>query len=200
VSALTRGLLICVLGASACFGSPEPEVEAGAEAPAAEQEAAEKKKPNEAKNAKKQRKSKNGKALQDVSGQYVKLAQQLIVGLEKEKPSKSLMKLADELTVLGVKLVRKMKPDHPDCEEYFDAIIGVSKDLSKMSLEEIESGYHADGALPEVPEGACYHGKDLVVHPASVSAMARVTPDGWQADAKAEIVEVLEHLKAVVEK
>ena len=61
---------------------------------------------------------------------------------------------------------------------------------------EIETGYHADGKLPKTPSAECYHGKDLVVHPATVVALANAGLTDREK-AKAEITEVLGHLGAV---
>jgi hypothetical protein len=71
--------------------------------------------------------------------------------------------------------------------------------MANLSLEAIESGYHADGLLPPLKDATCYHAKDLLVHPATVQAMARIgmTKDEQWKQAIHEIEEVLAHLSAV---
>ena len=92
-----------------------------------------------------------------------------------------------------------MMKAQPTCTEYLKAIQEVGSTLKDLPLAEIESGYHADGKLPKMPSEECYHGKDLVVHPATVAALAKgglKTPEERQK-AKIEIVEVLGHLGAI---
>jgi hypothetical protein len=104
---------------------------------------------------------------------------------------------ADELTRTGRALLPAVLARHPECSEYFAAIEAAAPTLRDLPLERIESGYHADGELPATPGGACYHGKDLVVHPATVAAMAKGGLAEHRSDAELEIVEVLEHLSGV---
>ena len=85
---------------------------------------------------------------------------------------------------------------HSACAEYLGVIQSVGATLHTLPLEEIESGYHADGKLPQVSSAECYHGKDLVVHPATVTALAKAGLAD-RAKAKHEIEEVLEHLGAI---
>ena len=80
---------------------------------------------------------------------------------------------ANELTQTGLSMLPGLVEAYPDCKEYMDAIAAVGETLKDMPLEEIESGYHADGKLPKMPSADCYHGKVLVVHPATVSALAK---------------------------
>lgn len=87
----------------------------------------------------------------------------------------------------------------PQCTEYLTALLNAADTIATLPLDEIESGYHADGKLPPLKDGACYHAKDLLVHPATVQAMATQgikTPAQWKQAAH-EIEEVLEHLSAV---
>jgi hypothetical protein len=71
--------------------------------------------------------------------------------------------------------------------------------LKTLPLEAIETGYHADGKLPKTPDSSCYHGKDLVVHPATVAAMATLGIEGAEGREAAldEITEVLGHLSVL---
>ena len=87
----------------------------------------------------------------------------------------------------------------PQCEVYLAALLNDADKIATLPLDEIESGYHADGKLPPLKDGACYHAKDLLVHPATVQAMAKQgikTKEEWKQAAH-EIEEVLEHLSIV---
>ena len=126
-------------------------------------------------------------------------AEALVVAIDEGQKADAILKLSDELTQTGLSMLPGLVAAHPECKEYLDAIAAVGDTLKDMALEEIESGYHADGKLPKMPSADCYHGKDLVVHPATVSALAKAglsTPES-RHDAKKEIVEVLGHLTAV---
>lgn len=75
----------------------------------------------------------------------------------------------------------------------------VGSTLKALPLKEIASGYHADGKLP-APEFS--HGKDLVVHPATVAALAKagLSEESRRAKAKREVIEVLGHLEELTPK
>lgn len=87
----------------------------------------------------------------------------------------------------------------PQCSEYLTALKNAADVIPTLPLEEIESGYHADGKLPKFDDANCYHAKDLLVHPATVQAMAKLgikTDEQWES-AEHEIAEVLGHFSAV---
>lgn len=130
---------------------------------------------------------------------YREQAEELMQSIASGQPQEELLEQANSLTSTGLQLLQSLKTQHPVCGEYLDAIASVGPSLYRLPLAEIESGYHADGKLPEMPNPACYHGKDLVVHPATVAAMARIglTSEAERAAATAEIAEVLTHLSAV---
>lgn len=109
-----------------------------------------------------------------------------------EKQSKALVGLSKSI-------IAQVNQNLPQCTEYFTALSNAADTMADLSLEEIESGYHADGLLPPLKDATCYHAKDLLVHPATVQAMARIgmkTEKEW-IQAKHEIEEVLAHLGAV---
>ena len=96
-------------------------------------------------------------------------------------------------------MLPRLIKENPACAEYLGAVQKIGLELKNMPLEEIETGYHKDGKLPKIPSGVCYHGKDVVVHPATVAAMAKIdlsTPQ-LREKAKEEITEVLGHLKEI---
>ena len=130
---------------------------------------------------------------------YRQQANALVAAIDGDADAAAILVLADELTATGLSMLPAMKTEHPVCGAYLDAITAVGATLKDLPLEEIESGYHSDGKLPPMPSAECYHGKDLVVHPATVAAMAKAglaTPEDRRS-AKGEIVEVLGHLTAI---
>lgn len=126
-------------------------------------------------------------------------AEALIALIDGSAADEQVGQSADALVTLGLALLPDMVEAHPECAAYLDAIAEVGPRLKHLPLDEIEAGYHKDGALPEMPSPECYHGKDLVVHPGTVSAMATlgIKTSEDRAQAKAEIVEVLTHLSQV---
>jgi hypothetical protein len=130
---------------------------------------------------------------------YKSQAEQLIQAINSQSDGDSILKLADTLTLSGLRLLPGLIIKYPVCEEYLNAINAVGPTLKDLSLDDIEGGYHSDGKLPETPAISCYHGKDLVVHPATVAAMAKggLTTDEQRQAAVREIEEVLGHLVVV---
>lgn len=85
----------------------------------------------------------------------------------------------------------------PECKAYLDAALRIQELWYTLSPEVIERDYHDDAALPsEGISPACYHMKDLIVHPATAAALLKgESPDYDQA--KREIDEVLAHVGVV---
>ena len=136
---------------------------------------------------------------QYMSNRYKEQANNLIQALEGDTPAYEVIKISEELTRTGLSFIPRIIINNPECKEYLEAIRKVAPQLKDLPLEEIESGYHADGKLPKSPSPKCYHGKDLIVHPATVTALAKKgfsTPESRQK-AKNEILEVLGHLSAI---
>lgn len=100
---------------------------------------------------------------------------------------------AAALTRQGADLVPAFVQRHPRCQPYLEAALVVVEGWRDMDLEAMEADYHDDGALPEVEDAAaCYHAKDLFVHPATVELILSMdTPD--LAQARHEIREVIAH-------
>jgi hypothetical protein len=130
---------------------------------------------------------------------YKKQAANLITAIESNKTASEVLTLSEELTETGLRLIPQMIATHPECKAYLEAIQSVGPTLKDLPLSEIESGYHSDGKLPPMPSPECYHGKDLVVHPATVSALAKegLSTAESRENAKHEIAEVIGHLKAL---
>jgi len=177
------------MGVVACGGEPETP-EAAEAAPAAEAV-----KPAVAERAAVDPKAEEVSA----SDRYKQRAERLVQAIDSDVGAARIMKMADGLTKTGLSMLPAMVEAHPACEAYLGAIAEAGPTLKDLSLEEIEKGYHADGKLPEMPSAECYHGKDLVVHPATVAALAKagLATAEDRAHAKAEIVEVLSHLGAL---
>ena len=59
--------------------------------------------------------------------------------------------------------------------------------------------YHKDGKLPALNDTNCYNAKDLLVHPATVQAIAQlgIESDEQRQAAELEIMEVLGHFSQV---
>lgn len=130
---------------------------------------------------------------------YEAAARALVAAIDGGAHPKEVGEHADGLTRLGLEILDELRAEHPVCAPYFDALVAAAPTMGELSHEQIEADYHADGKLPEMPDPVCYHGKDLVVHPATVSVMARagLGSDEERAAAKAEITEVLAHLQEV---
>ncbi len=96
-------------------------------------------------------------------------------------------------------ILRSFIKKFPQCQAYLTALNNAADTIPTLTLAEIETDYHADGKLPAITDANCYHAKDLLVHPATVQAMAIIgINDATQrADAKAEIVEVISHFSQV---
>ncbi|MEE2788428.1 MAG: hypothetical protein VX589_13880 [Myxococcota bacterium] len=138
-------------------------------------------------------------AFQRGVGAYRMKSEHLLALLKTEAPPKAILEQSDSLTVLGIQLVGTLKSQLPGCGGYFDALKKASSSLSDLSLEAIERDYHDGAALPKNSDPVCYHGKDLVVHPATVSVLAKAglsTKDARQK-AQGELTEVLTHLDQV---
>jgi hypothetical protein len=100
---------------------------------------------------------------------------------------------AEALMELGAALVPGFVARHPRCADYLDAALAVRSGWRAMDVETIERDYHHDGALPKLEDaGACYHMKDLVVHPATALVLLSAQPPDI-AQAQAEIAEVVQH-------
>lgn len=134
----------------------------------------------------------------DVWAQYNKLANKINSQVEKAAFA-DIKQNAIELTRLSTKLLPAFVEKQPVCKEYIQAAMAASERMMTISLEEIESDYHADGKLPPMKQAVCYHAKDLLVHPATVAVIAQTQLDNKQTRKQLhhEIEEVLEHFNEV---
>ncbi len=140
-------------------------------------------------------------SLQAIGTRYQAEAKMLMQSIKENQSEEKLNTQANQLTKTGLEMIPLLSTKYPQCAAYFAALTKASLTFATLSLEAIEKDYHQDGKLPKSPDGACYHGKDLVVHPATVQIMAKAgikTPE-QQKSAAHEIEEVLAHLTAVMQ-
>lgn len=128
---------------------------------------------------------------------YQQQAKALLTTLENK--GKNIEAASAELVKTSLPIVDQFIVKYPECTEYLGALKKAASVIPTLPLEEIESGYHADGKLPPLKNAQCYHAKDLLVHPATVQAMAKIgikTDEQWES-AEHEIEEVIEHFSQV---
>lgn len=128
---------------------------------------------------------------------YQQQAKALLTTLENK--GKNIEAASAVLVKTSLPIVDQFIVKYPECSEYLGALKKAASVIPTLPLEEIESGYHADGKLPPLKNAQCYHAKDLLVHPATVQAMAKIgikTDEQWES-AEHEIEEVIEHFSQV---
>ena len=114
-------------------------------------------------------------------------------------PFSELATQASNLTHLSTELLPQFIEQNAECKEYLTVAMDSVETMFSLTLEQIESDYHADGKLPAMNDVKCYHAKDLLVHPATVAVIAKELPESTESREMIldEIAEVLEHLKQV---
>lgn len=129
---------------------------------------------------------------------YQKLAEALNAKI-KTADLQSIKQDAAELTRLSKVLMPAFIARQPICTDYINTAVAAADSMLEMSLDDIERDYHADGKLPPMKSATCYHAKDLLVHPATVSVIARTLEDNAETREKLhhELEEVLEHFSEV---
>ncbi|RRS08911.1 hypothetical protein EAG18_09445 [Pseudoalteromonas sp. J010] len=135
----------------------------------------------------------------DSLSMYKTQAEALLANIRVEKEDKALEAQSAELVNLSRTLLNEFVAKYPQCQTYLDALDKAADIIPTLPLEEIESGYHADGKLPKFDDPVCYHAKDLLVHPATVQAIAMngfKGPEDYKS-AEMEIVEVIAHFDQV---
>ena len=140
-----------------------------------------------------------GKALLDA---YDAESKGLLKSIAEAPKSKKVQDTSKSLVEKGINLTKLMLEKEPECAPYLNALLKAAPTLGNLSAEDIETGYHQDGKLPKSPKEACYHAKDLVVHPATVLVMAKSVEAVKPVEMKKEIAEViahLHHIRAVLE-
>ena len=101
---------------------------------------------------------------------YQQQAKALLINLENK--GADIESESAQLVSTSLPIVNAFIEKYPQCTEYLTALKNAANVIPTLPLDEIESGYHADGKLPKFDDANCYHAKDLLVHPATVQAMA----------------------------
>ncbi|ATC95907.1 hypothetical protein [Pseudoalteromonas tunicata] len=106
---------------------------------------------------------------------------------------------AQQLVNLSKGIIDDFLVVYPQCEAYLSALKQAADTIPTLPLADIESGYHADGRLPAFSDPNCYHAKDLLVHPATVQAIAKLgfNEPHLREQAQNELIEVLAHFSQV---
>jgi len=124
-------------------------------------------------------------------------AMALVEGIGRGDPTEALVARVERLLELADAMMPAFIARHPGCGAYLEAARQVRHRWRDLDADTLERDYHHDGALPsEGTTPACYHAKDLVVHPASAAALLSQDPPDVAA-ARREISEVLAHLDVV---
>lgn len=104
---------------------------------------------------------------------------------------------ATALIDIGAELTPAFVARNPACDDYLSAALAIRTKLDTLDAETAERDYHDDAALPTagiVP--ACYHMKDLIVHPATAVLLLRQAEPDFKS-ARHEIDEVIAHVSVV---
>lgn len=129
---------------------------------------------------------------------YRKQTQKLVEDAKDQKVSpESLVIQAKKLVAVSKPIVRNFALAHVECKDYLEAVLDNVNLMYSLTEEKIEASFHKDGALPKSAD-ACYHAKDLVVHPATVVVLAQAKGKLKRIAMSNEMQETLAHL-AVVE-
>lgn len=128
---------------------------------------------------------------------YERTARELAAGIDARRDVDILVATGEVLMAEGMILMPEFTSRHPHCAAYLEAASAVRKTWRELDHDTIERDYHEDGALQRPDNAAaCYHVKDLVVHPATALVLlTQVEPD-FDA-ARREIDEVLAHMVVV---
>jgi len=129
--------------------------------------------------------------------QYKVEATALVQAIGRNEPNADLVARVEGLFDLVDAMMPAFVARHPGCSAYLEAARQVRGRWQDLDVETLERDYHDDAALPSTgATPACYHIKDLVVHPASAAALLSQEPPDPDA-ARREINEVLAHLDVV---
>lgn len=129
--------------------------------------------------------------------EYQVLAGQVSTDLAADGTSDHAQPKLERLMVLAEDITPAFIARHPNCKAYLEASLRIRGQWATLDPDAIERDYHDDEALPkEGTSPACYHMKDLIVHPATAAALLSAeSPE--LAKAKREIDEVLAHVGVV---
>lgn len=129
-----------------------------------------------------------------------KASSQTLLSLIRNKADDSkIATQAANLVSQSTHIISAFQQRFPACNDYLNTLLAAEKVIPTLTIDEIESGYHKDGKLPPLNDTNCYNAKDLLVHPATVQAIAQlgIESDEQRQAAELEIMEVLGHFSQV---
>ncbi len=136
-------------------------------------------------------------AFHDALTRYETAARDYVAAIDSDAAAEALAARTDALVAIAAEALPEFLSRQPHCRGYLEAAMTLKDTWTTLSAEEIEAGYHKDGALPKIDNAAaCYHFKDLIVHPITAQALLNEGDDN-RAAARREIDEVIAHLVVV---
>lgn len=133
----------------------------------------------------------------DALRRYESQTQAFLKALDAGADAQALSPLAQELMALSLTIQPAYVAVRPECREYLAAAARIAELWPTLTLESIEQDFHRDGALPKSEATpACYHMKDLIVHPATALALL-AQPALDRKKLREEIDELSAHAGAV---
>lgn len=129
--------------------------------------------------------------------QYAADAEAMVAAVDGGADTDALSAAAQSLMDQAMAILPAYLSVRPECSEYLTAAAGVTEGWADMTPDEIERDYHRDEALPKSDAtAACYHFKDLIVHPATALSLL-AQPDVDLEKVREEIHEVAVHAQVV---
>ena len=103
---------------------------------------------------------------------------------------------SQKLVLEGNALLSRFAKTQKACAPMLKQVVADSEKMQGLSVEEIEVQYHQGKSLPKVEKDFCYEAKEFVVHPATVTVLARTKElnSETRGNMQAEIGELGHHL------
>lgn len=80
---------------------------------------------------------------------------------------------AVSLVAKGNPILKRISKIEKDCEPALSQVVADSVKMQSIPLAQIETDYHQGKVLPKTDNDLCYEVKEFVVHPATVTVLAR---------------------------
>ncbi len=136
-------------------------------------------------------------AFDDALTRYETAARDYVAAIDADTGADALAARTDALVAIAAEALPEFLTRQPHCRAYLEAALALRNSWTTLSAEQIEAGYHKDGALPKIDNAtACYHFKDLIVHPITAQALLNESGDNRNS-ARHEIDEVIAHVAVV---
>lgn len=99
----------------------------------------------------------------------------------------------------GNVLLTRFAEVQKDCAPILKQVVADSEKMQGLDVEKIEKLYHQGEALPKSDKDFCYEAKEFVVHPATVTVLAKTQKldNKTRGSMQAEIGELGHHLENV---